>query len=627
MRGGDRDSKGGVSFSMLLENPDRRLLGPQFERLEAMRFFSGTPGDFWPRFLQLVVGFGAASEALVLTRNRGGAAAAGWKEAAGWPAQSGLSGALKSVKGESDRMLLEAEAGGESSAAGRGWIAVRLTTTDPETSVVLVANLQPQADAAESATRLRLLADVPLLFERNRGAAQVQSDLARFAVTLDLLVLIDEQTRFVAAAMTLCNELAARFSCDRVSLGWLQRGFVRLQAVSHSEHFEKKMALVTGLELAMDEALDQDEEVLWPAPPDCTAVVRDHEGFSRTQGVAHLLSLPIRLGAEAIGVLTLERGATAFTSRETQTLRLLCDHVARRLQSLKTHDRWWGARLLTATREQAAKLIGAEHTVAKLVALGSLAVLAILLFGRADYRVEAPFILKSDVLAQIPAPFDGFLDEVRVRVGDPVRAQQPLLVLDTRELFLQEAGAIAERERFLAEAQKAESENNVADMQIARASADEAQARLTLVRHHLTQATVLAPFDGFVVEGDLRERISAPVKQGEVLVKVARIEAMFAEVALPERDVHEVHAGERGEIAFASRPQFSFPITVERVEPVAEVRDRGNVFIVRADLPADAQMWWRPGMSGVCKVEAGRRNLLWILTHRTVDFLRLYLWW
>jgi hypothetical protein len=32
-------------------------------------------------------------------------------------------------------------------------------------------------------------------------------------------------------------------------------------------------------------------------------------------------------------------------------------------------------------------------------------------------------------------------------------------------------------------------------------------------------------------------------------------------------------------------------------------------------------------MSGVAKVNVGERNILWIFTHRTVDFLRLYLWW
>jgi len=32
-------------------------------------------------------------------------------------------------------------------------------------------------------------------------------------------------------------------------------------------------------------------------------------------------------------------------------------------------------------------------------------------------------------------------------------------------------------------------------------------------------------------------------------------------------------------------------------------------------------------MSGLCKLKVEKRTLFWILTHRTVDFLRLALWW
>jgi multidrug efflux pump subunit AcrA (membrane-fusion protein) len=306
---------------------------------------------------------------------------------------------------------------------------------------------------------------------------------------------------------------------------------------------------------------------------------------------------------------------------------LLGDHVARRFDEMKRRDRWWGARLLAAFREKAAVLFGPEHTGAKLAGIAAAVALGILFFGRMEYRVEATFILKSDVIAQLPAPFDGYLDEVSIRIGDPVTKDQPLLALDTRELLLRESAAIAERQRFLAEAQKAESDNSVAEMRIAQASAEEARARLDLARYHLLKAKVLAPFDGFVVEGDLRERLSSPVKQGEVLVKVAKLEQMYAEVAMPERDVHEIHAGQTGVLAFASRPQFAFPVKIERVEPVAEVREKGNIFVVRADFGSRPEAWWRPGMSGICKVSVGSRNLLWIATHRTMDFLRLNLWW
>ena len=56
-------------------------------------------------------------------------------------------------------------------------------------------------------------------------------------------------------------------------------------------------------------------------------------------------------------------------------------------------------------------------------------------------------------------------------------------------------------------------------------------------------------------------------------------------------------------------------------------RKDGNVFLVRLKLDRTAESWWRPGMTGLCKLSVEKRSLLWILTHRTVDFLRLKLWW
>jgi len=64
------------------------------------------------------------------------------------------------------------------------------------------------------------------------------------------------------------------------------------------------------------------------------------------------------------------------------------------------------------------------------------------------------------------------------------------------------------------------------------------------------------------------------------------------------------------------------------VEPAAETKKDGNVFLVRLHLDGDNQpQWWRPGMTGLCKLSTQKHSLFWILTHRTVDFLRMKLWW
>jgi hypothetical protein len=35
----------------------------------------------------------------------------------------------------------------------------------------------------------------------------------------------------------------------------------------------------------------------------------------------------------------------------------------------------------------------------------------------------------------------------------------------------------------------------------------------------------------------------------------------------------------------------------------------------------------RPGMQGTAKIDAGRARVIWIGTHKLIDFLRLKLWW
>jgi hypothetical protein len=50
------------------------------------------------------------------------------------------------------------------------------------------------------------------------------------------------------------------------------------------------------------------------------------------------------------------------------------------------------------------------------------------------------------------------------------------------------------------------------------------------------------------------------------------------------------------------------------------------VYMARGRVESAPQGWWRPGMGGTAKLEAGDRSLIWVLTHRTVRFLRQVFW-
>ena len=88
----------------------------------------------------------------------------------------------------------------------------------------------------------------------------------------------------------------------------------------------------------------------------------------------------------------------------------------------------------------------------------------------------------------------------------------------------------------------------------------------------------------------------------------------------------EILGKSKGEIAFVTQPKLKFPVTIQTVEPAAVTKKDGNVFLVRLKPDGAAATWWRPGMTGLCKLSTEKRTLFWILTHRTADFLRMKLW-
>ncbi len=435
--------------------------------------------------------------------------------------------------------------------------------------------------------------------------------------------------------MELCNELASRFGCERVSFGWVEKNYVVLKAMSHTEKIEPRMEAVEQLCALMEEACDQEEEIVWPRPEGQAFITRDHEVYARAQNTSNLATLPIVGSAvtgqmeggapRPLGAVTLER-RTPFTLDELRTLRLMLDQAARPLSELHRHDRWFGSRWAAETRRICAGLLGPEHTWWKLLAIAVSAGLLVLVFGHKEYRVEGSFALKTDAMAHFSAPFEGHIERVAVKPGDLVKAGTTLVALDSRELLLQKEAAVAERGRHSADALKAESSGDVAGMRIAQARLAQAQAQLDIVIDRLARAEVKAPFDGVVVEGDLREKIASPVQKGEMLLKIARIEDLYPVVDVSERDIQDFQEGAAGHAAFASLPGQKFPLAVERIEPVARSREKGNLFSVRCRFTDPSQDWWRPGMSGIARIQAGRRSLLWICTHRTMDFLRMW-WW
>jgi multidrug efflux pump subunit AcrA (membrane-fusion protein) len=86
-----------------------------------------------------------------------------------------------------------------------------------------------------------------------------------------------------------------------------------------------------------------------------------------------------------------------------------------------------------------------------------------------------------------------------------------------------------------------------------------------------------------------------------------------------------VKRGQKGTLVLASISDEPFELTVNNVTPVTTSREGRNYFRVEASLDRVSERL-RPGMEGVAKIRIEERKLLWIWTHKMMNWLRLFFW-
>ncbi len=606
-------------------NPDPTPPG-FFSDYEFLAGFNGEPGVFWKRLCEFARGrLEAESVCLLLGGTVPGmeirVLAQAPQGAAKALAKAGISAELPQVKSLNFEPL--------PGLLGRRFQALVLPAREGLPTLWMVAeglvggDLDDLTDSVSK--EIRALTD---MYQARRHALRSEEKLLTLTEVLGLGLVLGETTHFKEAALRICHELAAPMRASRVSIAWLDGQDLKLKATSHGGRISSSSQEALALQQVMEEAMDQDNEVSYPEIRGTTVISREHRQFSVAREGVAVLSVPMRHPQDVVGVVCLERPAEegAWEAGEIERVRLLADLVAPRLEGLHEKTGWFGRRMWRSLRRRAAGLLGHEHTGWKLATVVITITLIALALIKIEYKVRAPFILKTDAAALVSAPFPGYIQEAHYHLGDVVKKGQLLVGLDRRELLLEQADTEALRNKALREARSSEAEDKLAPMRVAQAEVQQADAKLAIVHHRLNLTRIVAPFDGVVVEGDLRERLSSPVQSGEPLLKIVQIKALFGQLQVDDRDVSYLASNMQGELAFTSRPAEHFSVQIDHFEPVAEIRQEGTVFLLRAHVLDEPQSWWRPGMSGVCKINAGRRSLLWIGGHRLVEALRLWFW-
>lgn len=451
----------------------------------------------------------------------------------------------------------------------------------------------------------------------------------RLVTVLNLMATSLHYERFPAAATAVATELAGEFLCERVSIGFIKGHHIRLKALSHSASFEKKANLVRALEAAMDEAIDQQATLLAP-PADEAAqkqVIRFHEALIKDQGAGSVCTIPFSGGGELLGAITLER--PVGESFDNQTIEL-CEHAASLLGPVleikRRDDRWLIVKMYDSFRRQLRQLLGPRHVGRKLAAFLAIFLLLFFSFAEGDYRITGDATLEGAVQRAIAVPMAGYVGIANVRAGDIVKAGDVMFTLDERDLRLERLKWVSQRAQRKREYSEALAEHDRAKTKVLGAQIEQAEAQIALVEEQLKRIQVTAPFDGFVVTGDLSQSLGAPVERGDVLFQIAPLNDYRIILEIDEREVGDIKVGQEGRLALAGMPGEPISIKVERVTPISNAEEGNNYFRVEASLVEGDLGKLRPGMEGVGKIYVDQRKLIWIWTHKVVHWLRMFFW-
>lgn len=522
---------------------------------------------------------------------------------------------------------------------GLGSVLLLLRLRDALPSVLLLS--LPERDRAhlkEALVRALLVKDLrsPVVSAAVGSSSDSMQAPQGLLGMLDLATEVLQAPRFGAAALTLVNGAVRTLKVRQAVLCWRMASDAEVVAVSHIDKFESTSRLVMAYRAAAAEVLATDQVISFAAdtaPDEGTLPALIPPAHQALLGVLddirHVVSLPMR---DASGltqaVLILLSDEQPVAQEDINQALLLLELVYPRLADSRVRDASSWRRLRMGLLSRLELLVGPGHPWAKLGALSGSVLLLVMLFVEVPYRVEATAQLTTDSTRLITSQNDGRLLEVLVDVGDTVRQGQVLARLDTADLLQQKAEVLSEIKRYEAEEDKARASGALAEMQVARARRMQSQARLERVTHFLEQALSEAPFDGVVVEGERRHLVGASVKRGDKLFRIAQVKDLYVMLQVPEDAIRSLSGDAPAHLRLLSQPDQPIRLQVSAFVPMAQVKgEEGNHFLLKAKILDEQASWWRPGMTGLAKIEAGSRNITWVLLHRLMDKLRLWLWW
>ncbi len=512
---------------------------------------------------------------------------------------------------------------------GNSFVAGRLNQPDASRQIVVILRLhQHEMPAGIKATLTILKVAISQnISERRLAHLKVEHD--SFQQAFDIGERLSAATSKAEGWLSLCNALAEHLQADRVSAGFIQNTTIDIRATSGKHNMSAATEWVDMLTSVMEEACDQRTPLCVNVTDNQGAALEApcHQKYQAQFNAPHLLTLPVIYDDSPVFVLVCERHDEPWQAADELALQTLMRQLQAPLVTLAANSASGLSRLRKTLEDKIFELTEVRNAAAKISVVAVILALVFVCIVEVPYRITGNFVIDAESQILVAAQRDGTLDKINIVEGQTVNPGDPLAQLDNIDLRLRRAELLADLARATAQQESAMSIGAYAELRVAEAEVARVNAELQWVDINLEAGTLLAPSAGIVLtDEELSRRLGSPISKGDVLLSIAQPQSWKVVIEIEEAEINHLNTGVSGEVTFVSSPGITLPIRVERIETRARTRASGTIFRVFSTIESDGDIWWKPGMTGIAKVDGGEHTLIWIWTHRFVDWLRLALW-
>lgn len=171
--------------------------------------------------------------------------------------------------------------------------------------------------------------------------------------------------------------------------------------------------------------------------------------------------------------------------------------------------------------------------------------------------------------------------------------------------------------------------NRTEEMEAAEANIRALQVHEQFLRKQLQLLDIVSPIDGVVTTPKLKEKIGQNVRRGDLVAEVYAMKQVIVEISIPEKEIGDVHVGQKVMLKARAYPGETFEGTVVTIAPVATkaaddwVTDRS--VRVTTQLSNERGLL-KPEMTGTCKIFCGEQPLIELISRRFVRYFRVEFW-